>query len=256
MSSATIGLYGKLPAHGDFVTRDLPPGFVNIWDEWLQRGLLCSQEELGDNWLNVYLTSPIWRFTLSTGVIDDKSWAGVMIPSVDRVGRYFPFTLLSNLPSNSNCFEVISTESNWFSDLENLALEGLEGHLDVDEMFSELKTVQSLKSSSFITNSSNEQALSSYLSVTMDFEEQKPLSLYPGLMDYLFRKEGQSYSLWHTLGSDIVKPSFLVSKGLPPARGLTALIDGNWNQHNWHTPITQSVVDTKGHADLIPEEIF
>ena len=32
---ARTGLFGKLPAHGDFVRRHLPRSFVTPWDEWL-----------------------------------------------------------------------------------------------------------------------------------------------------------------------------------------------------------------------------
>jgi len=256
MAESSIGLYGKLPAHGDFITRELPPGFVNIWDEWLQRGMLCSQEELGENWLDIYLTSPIWRFAFSSGVIDENSWAGVMIPSVDRVGRYFPFTLLAKLPVNANAFDVINSETSWFTHLENIALEGLEGHLDVDSMYSELQLVQALKKPGFKTNKQPTQALSANLSISMDFEEQVPASIFPGLLDYLLTKEGQSYSLWHTLGSELVSPCFLQSKGLPPARGLTALIDGNWQQHNWYQPVISLLPEQPEINQEVPEEIF
>lgn len=256
MAENTIGLYGKLPAHGDFITRDLPPGFINIWDEWLQRGMLCSQEELGENWLDIYLTSPIWRFAFSGGVIDNQSWAGVIIPSVDRVGRYFPFTLLSTLPLNSNAFDTINSEAAWFNHLENIALEGLEGHLDVDSMYAELQLVQPLKPATFKTNMPASQAISNHFSVSLDFEEQMPASLYPGLLDYLLLREGQSYSVWHTMGSEMVAPSFLLSKGLPPARGLTALIDGNWSQHNWFEPVSSLVEQVSHPVQEISEEII
>ena len=56
------GFYGKLPAHGDFVQRNLPLDFVEPWDEWLQQSLSASKEALQDKWLETYLTSPIWHF--------------------------------------------------------------------------------------------------------------------------------------------------------------------------------------------------
>lgn len=255
MTHCKMGLYGKLPSNGDFVTRDLPPSFINVWDEWLQRGMLCSQEELGEKWLDIYLTSPIWRFSLSAGVIDNNNWAGIMIPSVDRVGRYFPFTLLAQLPKELNGMDVISSESGWFRELENLALEGLEGHLDVDEIYAELSSIKMLNTVSYETNTQQDQAGSSHLSIEMDFDEQLPSSVYPALLDYLLRKDGQSYSIWHTQGSDIVNPCMLLSKGLPPARGLTALIDGQWQQHNWFMPI-ETLLPKNTEEQLIPEEIF
>ena len=34
-----VGWFGKIPALGDFVTRHLPPSFVQPWDEWLSAEL-------------------------------------------------------------------------------------------------------------------------------------------------------------------------------------------------------------------------
>jgi len=255
MSTSTIGLYGKLPSHGDFVTRDLPPSFINIWDEWLQRGMLCSQEELGENWLDIYLTSPIWRFSLSEGVIDNNNWAGIIIPSVDRVGRYFPFTLLAKLPAECNCLDFISSQSAWYKELENIALQGLEGHLDVNEMHMELSNISDIGLQPYTAKQNLGQQSASHISISMDFDEQLPASVYPSIMDFLLRKDGSSYSVWHSLGSDLVNPSVLISKGLPPTRGLTALIDGQWEKHNWFIPV-KSLSPTYKDSLLIPEEIF
>lgn len=58
----TLGLFGKIPAHGDFVERNLQRSFSLQWDDWLQRGMASSREQLGSHWLDAYLTSPIWRF--------------------------------------------------------------------------------------------------------------------------------------------------------------------------------------------------
>jgi type VI secretion system protein ImpM len=93
------GWFGKLPALGDFASRRLPAGFVAAWDEWLQRGLLASREQLGAAWLGVYLVAPMRRFWLAPGLLDERAWAGLMMPSVDRVGRHFPLTVAWPLAS-------------------------------------------------------------------------------------------------------------------------------------------------------------
>ena len=93
IGSGAAGFYGKVPTRGDFVSRRLPWTFVDPWDRWLQGGLACSRDQLGDAWLEVYLTSPVWRFALTPGVCGDAGWIGIVLPSVDRVGRYFPLTV-------------------------------------------------------------------------------------------------------------------------------------------------------------------
>ena len=93
-----VGIYGKLPSHGDFLRRRVPDDFVGVWDAWLQASIAASRSDLGSEWLNLYLTSPAWRFCCDAGVCGANACAGVMVPSVDRVGRYFPLTLVWSVP--------------------------------------------------------------------------------------------------------------------------------------------------------------
>ena len=84
----TPGFYGKVPALGDFVTRRLPrEGFLDTWDAWLSEGMRQTKASMGEAWLPTYLTSPVWRFAVSSGVCGPVPWAGVLMPSVDRVGK-------------------------------------------------------------------------------------------------------------------------------------------------------------------------
>ena len=76
---------------------------------------------MGEEWLPIYLTSPIWRFVLSAGLCGGEVVAGVLMPSVDRVGRYFPFTLAVPLAGCSNPAAVPMTGAEWFDKAEGLA---------------------------------------------------------------------------------------------------------------------------------------
>ncbi len=95
------GWFGKLPALGDFASRRLDPAFIQAWDDWLGVGLAALKRE--PDWPAAYLASPSWRFLLAAGVLPGapgrSAWAGVLMPSVDRVGRYFPLTLALPLPA-------------------------------------------------------------------------------------------------------------------------------------------------------------
>ena len=94
-----LGWYGKLPGLGDFATRRLPPRFVAAWDEWIGAGLQCARELQGPDWLDGYLVAPIRRFWIAAGVVDEQAWAGLLMPSVDRVGRCFPLTVAQPMGS-------------------------------------------------------------------------------------------------------------------------------------------------------------
>lgn len=86
------GFYGKLPARGDFVRVGLPRDFTDRWDAWLQSVLAGSRALMGDAWLPAFLEAPVWRFVLPAGMCGERAVLGLMLPSVDRAGRYFPLT--------------------------------------------------------------------------------------------------------------------------------------------------------------------
>lgn len=126
------GFFGKFPVRGDFISRRLPADFIRDWDGWLQGSLTASREVLGENWLAVYLTSPLWRFILSPGVCGPHGWMGVLMPSVDRVGRYFPLTLALALNRDNGLAGLFVSAADWFGRLEHLALSCLEDGFDLD----------------------------------------------------------------------------------------------------------------------------
>lgn len=92
---AGVGAYGKMPSMGDFLRLNTPPGFVSVWDTWLQQGLKAARATLGEGWQASYMSAPIWRFWLGAGLAGPAPVVGVIMPSVDRVGRQFPLTLMA-----------------------------------------------------------------------------------------------------------------------------------------------------------------
>ncbi len=92
MPGIVSGLYGKLPARGDFVRVGLPRDFTDPWDDWLQLVIAGSQTVMGEDWLPAFLESPVWRFSLPPGMCGARAAFGLMLPSVDKTGRYFPLT--------------------------------------------------------------------------------------------------------------------------------------------------------------------
>jgi len=97
-ATAQCGLFGKLPARGDFVRAGLPRGFVQPWDDWLQLVIAGSRQQLGEKWLPAWMEAPIWHFALPAGMCGDDAVLGVWMPSIDRAGRHFPLTLAMVAP--------------------------------------------------------------------------------------------------------------------------------------------------------------
>ncbi len=126
------GFHGKVPSRGDFVSRRLPPGFAPPWDEWLQRLMRASRARLGSDWLAAWQEAPVWHFTLGAGVAGPARCFGVLIPSVDRVGRHFPFTILGLARPGGAALP------RWTLHAEALALSALDDAFDPDRLQDEL----------------------------------------------------------------------------------------------------------------------
>ena len=128
------GWYGKVPSLGDFVKRRLPVEFVTSWDAWLQDVLQATRTALGEGWLDCYLTMPIWRFVLLPGLMGPSGWAGVLMPSVDRVGRHFPLTVAVALVSHTAAARAVFEGADWFAGMEDAALAVLDPTRGADDL--------------------------------------------------------------------------------------------------------------------------
>ncbi|HEY0585104.1 MAG TPA: type VI secretion system-associated protein TagF [Pseudoduganella sp.] len=128
------GWYGKIPALGDFASRRLPPAFISVWDAWLQRGMAASRSSLQERWLETYLNGPLWSFALFPGVCGDSAWAGILMPSVDKVGRHFPLTIAVELEAQPEIMEPILSAQRWYSELAQVALDSLNAGFNLENL--------------------------------------------------------------------------------------------------------------------------
>lgn len=133
------GFVGKVPAHGDFVDRNLAPSVRDAWLDWLQRVLIASQRRHGARWQTHFLTSPVWRFAFAPGALSINPVYGVVLPSVDRVGRYFPLAAMQEVPRGLDPFAPDVTE--WFDAVEDAALSALDLSMRVDALTARLASI-------------------------------------------------------------------------------------------------------------------
>jgi type VI secretion system protein ImpM len=134
---ATPGWYGKLPTLGDFASRRLDADFIERWDVWLGEGLAAQRETLGEEWLDAYLRSPSWRFVLMPGVLSPAqkhAMAGVLMPSVDRVGRYFPLTVATPVPTPPRSTAEVELLLGWLHRLEDVAIDALQDDWTIEQL--------------------------------------------------------------------------------------------------------------------------
>ena len=194
-AEARTGWYGKLPTLGDFASRRLAPELIEAWDAWLAGGIAQWREEAPESWLQAYLDGPSWRFVLMPGVLPGvlQPLTGVLMPSVDRVGRYFPMTLmrplLNGAPPGS------AAHLSWLHRLDDLALDAMQEDWDITQMETELQRLDE--------------------DVPAATEEAAPL--LPPL------QAGQSF--WWRIGDEGRRLDHL-SSGLPQGTEFVALLSG------------------------------
>jgi type VI secretion system protein ImpM len=243
------GIYGKLPILGDFISRRLPACFVQTWDTWLQEALSTSRNQLGVEWMESYLYSPIWRFILSPGNCGPTAWAGILMPSVDKANRYFPLTLAVSINEQTVLPLLFVVGANWFDKLEQLALAALEDDINLDDFDRHLKGQALdilLPTYGIYAFRDDPAATKSNIVFHVEMENLERiadacLQLSAGLL----AKFLPVYSLWTTSGSERMSPSLLVYDGLPPVAAYSELLTGQWQQDAWRN---QSLASLSGPA--------
>lgn len=223
----TPGFFGKVATHGDFVTRRLPPDFLGAWDRWLQHSLQKSREQLGHAWLDIYLTSPVWRFAVTGGACGEQAWAGVLMPSVDRVGRHFPLTIASAVPGQGGAIDCLRDAAAWYEDVERLALRTLDKDFSLDAFDAALMALPPLS----VRSDATDIPVPARVPAARNCVQTAcaDASSVPELV-----KLGPSMtSLWWSGGSDRVAPCVLACEGLPAPAAFSALLDGLWTQRGW-----------------------
>ncbi|CAN5907729.1 hypothetical protein BH11PSE8_BH11PSE8_34110 [soil metagenome] len=136
------GWLGKLPSTGDFASRRLDPVQVESLDRWLSSLMLALKEREPDRWLDAYLASPSWRFLWMPQAMASpwrgRAWIGVVIPSVDRVGRYFPLALIQPLDALPRTAAEIESAWRWLQRVDEAAADALDGDWTIEALEEEL----------------------------------------------------------------------------------------------------------------------
>lgn len=223
------GFYGKVPALGDFVRRDLPGDFVEAWDRWLGAAIYRSQQALGGRWLDYYLTCPLWRFAMSAGACGRLPVVGVLTPSVDAVNRHFPLVIAALLSDSCNPMAVCAASDDWFTEVESLALGALDPRGDLAVLHTSLHELGPppafgsrcrLREGAFVDQADR-------ASWPLELGNDASVcgaDLIVGMLDALSTRAFAPWSLWWTTGSNHVAPSVRLHRGLPAIDAFEAML--------------------------------
>ena len=228
VQGAAPGWYGKIPATGDFVVRRLPVDFREAWDRWLQQSLDGARERLGAQWQESYLSMPAWHFLLSAGMLTPEAWAGVMVPSVDAVGRQFPLTIASRLPGGRlDLAGSLESARGWFDDIEAVALGALAPRADVGSVDAAIGA-RPFPAGALLRREESPDATVPFRSARAQM-----VAVPPAQAGAAAAQLAEPCALWRTGTSDLFPPRALLCESLPGAAQFCGMMDGRWREHGW-----------------------
>lgn len=234
----TPGWYGKLPTLGDFASRRLDAAFIEPWDLWLGEGLAAQREQLGEAWLDAYLGSAVWRFVLMPGVLpaqaEPAALAGVLMPSVDRVGRYFPLTLVTRLPRLPASAGEVEALLGWLHRLEDVAVDALHEDWSIDELEGALEVLPEPVVAAALPDAlaATRQSLAEAIAGGGGFIDMGAVRSRSDLAQLLSETVGgapvpvgDDLGFW--LADNPAAPRLLVSRGLPGREQIVSMLGAN-----------------------------
>lgn len=142
MSTTLACWFGKMPSIGDFVGRRMPHDLTGDWDYWLRSGLDQLRSDLPDTWTQRFVHSPIWFF-LTPARVTGAAACGVIAPSVDRVGRFYPLTVMALAADRHQGLADTATLSRFLAGAHAAAVDARRLPLSPDELDARLADLPS-----------------------------------------------------------------------------------------------------------------
>jgi type VI secretion system protein ImpM len=216
------GWYGKLSMLGDFAQRRLPDHVVQRCDTWLSQAMASTREQLGAHWLDIYLRAPVLRFAWAPGVLDAHWWFGVLMPSCDQVGRYFPLLVAQHRARAPVDRIALDHLELWFEHLTLAALQTLQERAALDAFETALRDAPPWPTPGTVTGLAPRQADGG-----MRFALDRATSLHEAMQAMATREllaRLQGASLWWRLAAGPAEPTFSLVPGLPDATRFADLL--------------------------------
>ena len=240
----TVGFYGKLPSHGDFLRRRVSDAFVDAWDAWLRECLAASRDALGPRWLDIYLTSPLMAFRvcgrrLRAGAGDRAGGAqrrpgGSIFPGDARLRAARarqPRHGRARRRGSSTAAErlVIETLASERVDFDRFDRGVVALEQELAATISAAGLVLDPAASAVVTDSAAGVAAAACRLV--GGRALRSSSCCPCTS----KRSTGHWSCGGPMGPAVVEPSCLVLKGLPGPELYPALLEGSWSAHRWRS---------------------
>ncbi len=229
--SANCGLFGKVPQQAEFINHFLDKELTELWHQWLQASISVSKEQLGDQWIEYYLTSPIWHFALSPGLVSPHGVVGLLMPSVDEVGRYFPVTMMH--AADHDPWSAYLNGEQWFHGAESVLLNVLDEDMSYNHWIGQVEGIPEPRFALLDKYQMDAGHSSARAGLVSNLGGHSHSGLMHTLMQGLTERAFGPFGLWWTAGSEHIEPCLAVSAQMPDAGQFAALLDGRWQHWGW-----------------------
>jgi type VI secretion system protein ImpM len=220
------GLYGKLPAKRDFVAANVPRRFLEVWEPWLQSAMATSRHVLGDDWREIYLRAPIWRFYLGASFCGE-AMLGAFMPSIDGIGRYFPLTIAVDESVGALAPPEIEANDGWFEAVENVLLDALHPDRGFEEVAAAAFAVDAPARAAQEQFGADMAELSRGGVLIRDFGAQAAAAFAAGRR-FGHRQTFATQTYWWTIGGEDYPPAALIEPSLPPPERFVDMLTGRF----------------------------
>lgn len=224
-----LGLFGKLPAKRDFVATGLPHDLIGLWEKWMEGGLSTSRLRLGAGWQEVFLKAPLWRFWLGADLCG-ATVAGVFMPSVDGIGRYFPLSVFA-VAEAGEAFPPpeLDPQDGWFAGAEELLLSALAEGATYEGLLAALATLRPPVAHLALPPPERMMRLADG-SVAI----RAPLAALPETLAALrvedYARAYAAASMWWTAGGPGFPPLLLVARRMPDPHLFAGMLTGAFDR--------------------------
>jgi type VI secretion system protein ImpM len=230
-AAALAGVYGKVPSKADFVHRNLPSAFVRPWDDWLSRCLHDGRQRMGGAWTEVYLSGPVWRFAAEPGLLGPAGWCGVLATSVDAVNRLYPLTIALPVGEAPDVVALHDRLEPWLPRLEDIALDMIEGVLDVEAALGQVLDVSRAVGRGdeapgrYVWRDDSRGDARGWLALAG--------TPAPPMPRHRPAADSSPFTGWWRAPWNGEPAASLACRGLPPADVFASLLDGCWFERGW-----------------------
>ena len=93
----TVGVFGKLPSHPDFIRINAGGPGARAWDEWISAGLEAARRSWSSGWEERFDQASPLSFVVHPAEDPAEAMVGYCRPGSDRSGRRYPFSIFAEV---------------------------------------------------------------------------------------------------------------------------------------------------------------